>query len=103
MTLYHVTTASLLPAILREGLRPDLAQTVRQEVWLVEANRLLWAFMHVARRHGCCVGSLAAVRVAVPAARLRSRGNGLFTTAILVGPKCIRAVTSLSLKHRRVK
>jgi hypothetical protein len=51
--LYHVSPSRNRESILMHGIEPSLfSQGKRKTAWYVDADRVMWAIIHVCRRHG---------------------------------------------------
>lgn len=81
MELWHVTHKGNLPAIEKEGIRPDLSRGKRMLSWYVTRDMVAWAFLHAAKRHGWEVQDLVAVQSFPPRWRVSKHPSGnLFYT-----------------------
>lgn len=90
MDLYHVCPQGYLDSIRETGLRIDSAQGAIKGIWLVERDRLEWAWLHVAKHQGEHVENMLALPVQVPQELLSYRGRKVWVCrenipAVLIG------------------
>src|SRR5713101_8759597 len=78
MTIYHTTTARVLPSILVGGLLTRYSTGAQPVVWLHGAARTDWAMHHVYRRHGGRMQQIVRLTVDVPRSWLKRSGDGLW-------------------------
>ena len=64
--LYHVTPEYNLEAIMREGVRPDLARGKMQSSWYVSKRGIVWAIAHTSLRHSLSVANLVVLTTMLP-------------------------------------
>lgn len=64
--LYHVTPEHNIDAIMREGVRPDLARGKTQAAWYVNKHGIVWAIAHTSLRHDLPVSNLVVLTTMLP-------------------------------------
>jgi hypothetical protein len=99
MLLIHVTHRDRAEAILREGLRPELAESETKRSWLAKAGRLDWAIVHCARRHCWELRELAVMTFRVPRRHVARAGqSGLwYATTLTPGCACMMVGKAIDL------
>lgn len=72
--LYHVTPEYNLEAIMREGVRPDLARGKMQAAWYVSKKGITWAIAHTSLRHDLSVANLVVLTSMLPMLAVKRTG-----------------------------
>lgn len=96
MELFHVTRAVDLPSIRATGLVVKRSKGKLPVVWMVERERLEWAWIHVAAHQCEPTSQMIALPVSVERDQLTYRGRSVWISLVDVSPHLIGDPISLN-------
>lgn len=89
MKLFHVSPAQHTESIRTHGLMVECSLGKIRGVWLVERQRLEWAWLHVAKHQNTDVENMVAYEVDVDKADLTYRGRRVWVSTYSIQPERI--------------
>lgn len=96
MILYHITHRARLRSIMRHGLRCQYSQGRVACVWLAARGQRDWALRHVGIDRGYRLADIVCLRVSVPAASVRRRRPGIYTSRRDVPATAIKGIDTVA-------